>query len=56
MIVHMTHVLVIRTFTLPVSLHNFHSQHPLSLAAESVSQLPAGFLTDIIITALEGLN
>lgn len=51
-----TCVLVIRTLTLPVSLHCFHSQHPLSAGTESVSQLPPRFLTNIIIAELEGLD
>lgn len=45
-------VLVISTLTLPVSLHSFHSQHPLSHRALSLSS----FLTHVIITELEGLD
>jgi len=35
-------VLVVRTLTLPVSLHSFHCQHPLSSDTESVC-VPASF-------------
>lgn len=51
-----TCVLVIKPLTLLVSLHGSHSQHPLSLDTESVSQPPPGFMTHIIMTELGALG